>query len=282
MTASACPFCTIGPDRVFYSGPLVIGFWDAFPVNPGHALLAPRRHIASWFDATPAERAELMEATVAAREAIARAHPADGFNIGINIGAAAGQTVAHLHVHVIPRIAGDVPDPRGGVRHVVPAKGNYLAGALGSTVDAEGERALVTGEEDPLLPHLIGYLARAERADIAVGFVQDSGVRRIEAHLQDLLDRGGRLRLLTGDYLDITDPVALARLLDLDGLVERRIFRTSATGRSFHPKAYIFQSRDGSGAAFVGSSNLSQMALADGVEWNYRVVTQRDAAGFAA
>jgi len=65
VTSAACPFCTIGIDRVFYAGPLVIGFWDAFPVNPGHALLAPRRHVASWFEATPEERAELMEATVA-------------------------------------------------------------------------------------------------------------------------------------------------------------------------------------------------------------------------
>lgn len=282
MTSTACPFCTIGIDRVFYAGPLVIGFWDAFPVNPGHALLAPRRHIASWFDATPAERAELMEATIAAREAIARANPADGFNIGINIGAAAGQTVGHLHVHVIPRVAGDVPDPRGGVRHVIPARGNYLAPSAGARTSGEGGPPLVTGEDDPLLPHLIACLARAEHADIAVGFVQDSGVRRLEAHLQDLLARGGQLRILTGDYLDITDPTALVRLLDLDGDIQRRMFQTARTGGSFHPKAYIFQSRDGSGAAFVGSSNLSEMALSDGVEWNYRVVTQRDALGFSA
>lgn len=282
MTSAACPFCTIGIDRVFYAGPLVIGFWDAFPVNPGHALLAPRRHVASWFDATAEERAELMEATVAARAAILREHAADGFNIGINVDAAAGQTVPHLHVHVIPRIVGDVPDPRGGVRHVIPARGNYVAPLPAAGPKVDGGQPLVVGEDDPFLPHLIDCLARAERADIAVGFVLDSGVRRLEAHLQDLLSRGGRLRLLTGDYLDISDPNALVRLLDLDGEIERRIFQTHGSAKSFHPKAYIFQHRDGSGAAFVGSSNLSEMALTDGVEWNYRVITQRDATGFSA
>lgn len=103
----------------------MLGLWDGFPVSPGHALLVPRRHIATWFDALPDERAELMEAIDRARAAIEKEHRPAGFNVGMNLGEAAGQTVAHLHIHVIPRYECDVEDPRGGVRWVVPAKAAY-------------------------------------------------------------------------------------------------------------------------------------------------------------
>jgi len=103
--------------------------WDGFPLAPGHALLVPRRHVASWFEATREERIALLDAVDVARAAIERDHGADGFNLGVNVGAAAGQTVFHLHVHVIPRRAGDVADPRGGVRHVLPAKADYWSPA---------------------------------------------------------------------------------------------------------------------------------------------------------
>src|SRR5512140_1717486 len=111
-----CPFCPPAPQAVFHEGPLVLGVWDQYPVSEGHALLVTRRHVATWFDATDQERAELAAATFIARDAILRKCPADGFNIGINVGPAGGQTVPHLHVHVIPRRQGDVPNPRGGVR----------------------------------------------------------------------------------------------------------------------------------------------------------------------
>ena len=120
--SSGCPFCEVETERVFCERRLVRGLWDGFPVSPGHALLVPRRHVATWFDATPEERHELAAAIGSAREAILLRHRPDGFNIGMNLGAAAGQTVPHLHVHVIPRYAGDVEDPRGGVRWVVPCK----------------------------------------------------------------------------------------------------------------------------------------------------------------
>jgi ATP adenylyltransferase len=126
-----CPFCFPDATRIFHAGPLVLGLWDGFPVAPGHALLIPRRHVTGWFEATPEERAELTAALDLARAAILKVHRPDGFNIGVNVGAAAGQTVAHLHVHVIPRYAGDVPDPRGGVRHVIPANARYPADAGG-------------------------------------------------------------------------------------------------------------------------------------------------------
>lgn len=120
-----CPFCHAVPDRLFHEGPLVLGLWDGFPVSPGHALLVPRRHVATWFDATEGERLELAAAIGTARDAILGRHRPDGFNVGMNLGAAAGQTVAHLHLHVIPRYAGDVSDPRGGVRWVVPQRADY-------------------------------------------------------------------------------------------------------------------------------------------------------------
>ena len=99
--------------------------WDGFPVSPGHALLIPVRHVVTWFDATPEERFALTDAISGARETILERHTPDGFNIGVNIGEAGGQTVPHLHVHVIPRYSGDVTDPRGGVRWVVPNEADY-------------------------------------------------------------------------------------------------------------------------------------------------------------
>jgi hypothetical protein len=82
--------------------------------------------VASWFEATDEERVELMAAVSDARRAIEQVHQPDGYNLGVNIGHAAGQTVFHLHVHVIPRYQGDVPAPRGGVRHVIPEKADYV------------------------------------------------------------------------------------------------------------------------------------------------------------
>jgi superfamily II DNA or RNA helicase len=261
--------------------------------------------VASWFEATDEERIELMSAVADARAAIERMHQPDGYNLGVNIGPAAGQTVFHLHVHVIPRYHGDVPAPRGGVRHVIPAKGDYAftvgeaqpapyparspiaPGGLSETaiVRPPHWQALIRGGDDPLLPHLRAHLATAVRVDIAVAFVLERGLMQIEEHLKDVVRRGGRLRVLTGDYLDVTEPNALRRLLDLAalarpamGTVELRVFVTA--GESFHPKAYLVAFADGDAVAFVGSSNLSELALGRGIEWNYRVVPARDRAGF--
>lgn len=286
MSDTVCPFCSIDSSKIFYRSELVIGLWDGFPVNPGHALLVTRRHVASWFDATDEERRALTEGTGIARSAIRQKHSPEGFNIGVNVGVAGGQTVPHLHLHVIPRYLGDVPDPRGGVRYVVPTRANYL---LEPEKGRRAERALVTGgDDDPLLSHIVAHLASADGVDIVVSFVLGSGLNRVFEHLRDLLERGGRLRILTGDYLGITEPNALSRLLDLTGSVERRVFETRtvdvslgelARVRSFHPKAYIFR-RTSSGTAFVGSSNLSEAALTTAVEWNYRVLSTADGNGF--
>lgn len=117
-----CPFCNPDPSVIFLDTADVFGLWDAFPLSPGHALLVPRRHVASWFEVTPAERAALAEATGRAKEEIETRHAPDGYNIAINTGEAAGQSIFHLHVHVIPRYKGDVPDPRAALRGVIPGK----------------------------------------------------------------------------------------------------------------------------------------------------------------
>lgn len=120
-----CPFCDPEPERVFLETDLVVGLWDKYPVSPGHALLVPRRHVAGWFEATEEERQALTAALDLARDRILEQHRPDGFNIGINSGEAAGQTIFHLHIHLIPRYGGDQDDPRGGVRKLFPDQARY-------------------------------------------------------------------------------------------------------------------------------------------------------------
>ena len=111
------------------SNELAFAIHDGYPVSPGHALVVPRRVIATWFEASQEERQAIFDLVDEVKRLLDARTPApDGYNIGINCGEAAGQTVMHLHVHVIPRYRGDVPDPTGGVRHVIPGKGNYLTG----------------------------------------------------------------------------------------------------------------------------------------------------------
>ena len=280
-----CPFCAPNASQIIFESTRCFGLWDGFPVSDGHALVVPRRHVATWFDATPEEQSALLESIERVRHEIVQRYHPDGFNIGINVGAAAGQTVFHLHIHVIPRYQGDVPDPRGGVRHVIPLKANYLRRAQAGAQflgDIPHDGALIRGTDDPLLPHFLAHLHRATSVDICVAFVQLSGLRLIGPHFRDILSRDGRIRFLTGDYLDITDPRALTEICDLSGefpgaKLDLRVFEAGRL--SFHPKGYIFHFPDGSATALVGSSNLTESALRTGIEWNYRVVTSESARG---
>jgi diadenosine tetraphosphate (Ap4A) HIT family hydrolase len=120
-----CPFCNPEPDRIVLESESILGLWDSFPVSPGHALLVPRRHVDNWSAASSQERVELCTAIIDLKRVIERNYQPHGYNIGINSGEVAGQTIPHLHVHVIPRYQGDVDDPRGGVRWVIPARANY-------------------------------------------------------------------------------------------------------------------------------------------------------------
>lgn len=98
---------------------------DGFPVSPGHALLIPRRHLGSFFDLNKDERADLLDLLDAVTQVITSEYGPQGYNVGFNDGSAAGQTVMHFHLHVIPRYPGDVPDPRGGIRWIFPTKARY-------------------------------------------------------------------------------------------------------------------------------------------------------------
>lgn len=128
MTGSNCPFCQLDAACIVFSDDVTLVIRDAFPVSPGHTLIIPRRHVGSFFELTAPERASMFELLTQAKVELDETLQPDGFNIGINDGAAAGQTVPHLHLHLIPRYRGDTPDPRGGVRWVLPAKAKYWSG----------------------------------------------------------------------------------------------------------------------------------------------------------
>jgi diadenosine tetraphosphate (Ap4A) HIT family hydrolase len=102
--------------------------YDRYPVSEGHVLVVPFRHVPDFFDLNREEQSALLGLLTRARVSLPFNRPPDGFNVGINVGTAAGQTVMHAHVHLIPRYAGDVPDPRGGVRFVIPQKAKYWQG----------------------------------------------------------------------------------------------------------------------------------------------------------
>lgn len=120
-----CPFCHPAAGRVRRETTHAVALLDGFPVTPGHTLVVPRRHVASLFDLPQVERAAVWALVAEVRSLLAAELQTDAFTIGLNDGPAAGQTVPHAHVHVIPRRTGDVPDPRGGVRWVVPHKAAY-------------------------------------------------------------------------------------------------------------------------------------------------------------
>lgn len=120
-----CPFCSPADKAQLARNNNVSILWDSFPISPGHALVTPLRHVASWSDLTREEKIALLDGIDTAQQEIEKQHSPDGYNIGINDGTAAGQTIMHVHLHVIPRYAGDSDDPRGGIRWIVPDKARY-------------------------------------------------------------------------------------------------------------------------------------------------------------
>lgn len=120
-----CVFCTLDSERIISSNRFAVAIADRYPLTPGHCLIIPRRHIASLFETTEEERSDLWQLLNEVRGQLTSRHQPDGFNIAVNDGAAAGQTVQHLHIHLIPRYLGDCPDPRGGIRQIFPDKAAY-------------------------------------------------------------------------------------------------------------------------------------------------------------
>ena len=119
------PFLDVPTTAWVASNELAFAIRDRFPVAPGHTLVITRREVATWFEATSEEKAAVIALIDEVKQELDGQLAPDGYNVGFNAGAAAGQSVMHLHVHVIPRHHGDVDDPRGGIRHAVMGKGYY-------------------------------------------------------------------------------------------------------------------------------------------------------------
>ena len=270
---NSSPFFEVPSAEWIASNRSAFAFLDRFPASPGHSLVVPRRLIVNWWEASADEKVDLWTLVDDVKALLDSSHSPDGYNVGFKSGVAAGQTVDHLHLHVIPRYHGDTPDPRGGVRLAIPSRGNYLAPQPVPATDFE----LFDGTRERfLLLELLRCLINPEydRIDLVVSFIMRSGLDLIEDHLSDALERGARVRVLTTDYMNVTDHRALVRLMDLKDnfgdQIETRVFRSG--NLSFHPKSYIFWSSTSAFASgFVGSSNLSASGVGSGVEWNVGV-----------
>jgi superfamily II DNA or RNA helicase/diadenosine tetraphosphate (Ap4A) HIT family hydrolase/HKD family nuclease len=320
------PFTEIPESEWLISNELAFAFFDAYPVNEGHTLVVPRRIVPTWFEASEDERRALMSLVSEVKNILDDRFDPDGYNIGINAGEAAGQTVMHLHVHVIPRYHGDMDDPRGGVRHVIPEEGNYLEdeeeadrpdadrgeGAVSESIEKVADwtdHLSSGGPDDPFIEYLRPLFAEASEVDIVAAFIQDEGLKLLEGPLLSAIDRGAKIRVLTGDYLNLTQVDALQRLLDWQegvqasrpeadpgedepsadsevrestGVLEVRVVEVSPQDeqpKSFHPKSWRFEG-DAFGVAFVGSSNISRLALTEGIEWNLSVRRQSQTSAY--
>jgi len=121
-----CPFCELGKKRIEATSELAVVIRDGYPVTPLHTLIVPKRHVSDYFDLYQPEANAINRLLMGQKAAIMKMdHTVTGFNIGVNCGESAGQTIFHCHVHLIPRREGDVSRPRGGVRHVIPDKADY-------------------------------------------------------------------------------------------------------------------------------------------------------------
>ena len=212
-------------------------------------VLAPRRHVALWRELSAHEQAALGAKIGLAQTLLETADTAARVTLV--------ETGDHVHLRIDPprSTAGPLP----GVPH---------------------DRPLISGGEDGLHAHLRPLIDQADIVDLSVSFLMASGVRLVLPHLRDLLERGGRLRLLTGDYLDVTEPAALRLITDLKGELSLYVFQAAQI--PFHPKAWMFTFAGDGGALIVGSSNLSRSALTDGIEWNLRHIDPLDPAPLRA
>lgn len=121
-----CPFCNIAPEvTVLLETDAALAILDRFPVSEGHTLIIPKRHTTNYFELSPEEQTELWRLVNLAKQKLDSLYHPDGYNVGININPSAGQTIFHVHIHLIPRYHNDTPDPRGGVRGVIPEKRVY-------------------------------------------------------------------------------------------------------------------------------------------------------------
>ena len=120
-----CPFCTLPTERITDSNKFGVVIRDGYPISAGHTLIIPKRHVGSFFETTQDEKLALLALLESAQKELKKVLNPPSFNIGINDGKEAGQTVPHLHIHLIPRYESDMTDPRGGVRWIIPEKAKY-------------------------------------------------------------------------------------------------------------------------------------------------------------
>ena len=256
-----CPFCRVESSRVVAANDLAFVVRDQYPVSPGHSLVIPKRHVADWWSTAPQERAAIDALVDTVKEGLDREFSPAGYNVGFNDRAAGGQTVFHLHVHVIPRFDGDVDDPRGGMRHVLPARANYMLepesdegldspieSRLGETIDSSAliQRVLAVLDEGrrsatykPALLLALVELA-VERVD---------GLAALELPLADIADKVMELywpQTRPHDAAEGTLRQATTRASRIvDALTELRSSTRAAVNqplgqlRTQHPNAYL-------------------------------------------
>ncbi len=125
MSIFTCPFCSIKQEKMIIVRQFGFVIEDKYPVNIGHLLIIPTRHVADYFELNEEEKNALWKLVDDAKQYLDEKYFPIGFNVGINVGESAGQTIPHVHIHLIPRYKGDMADPTGGVRGVIPEKQKY-------------------------------------------------------------------------------------------------------------------------------------------------------------
>lgn len=120
-----CIFCNIDKVSIIIENEVAFAIYDGFPVSKGHVLIIPKKHIKDYFEADAQVKGELWKLVDECKKIVDKKYNPDGYNIGINCGEDAGQTVMHLHIHLIPRYNGDIENPKGGIRGVIPDKRIY-------------------------------------------------------------------------------------------------------------------------------------------------------------
>lgn len=173
-----CPFCRLSRRvEVICETATCVAFYDGYPVSPGHALIIPKRHVASYFDLTNHEREAMNVMLQYVKQKVDDRYHPDGYNIGINVNEAAGQSVFHVHMHLIPRYKGDVENPKGGVRGVIPDKQKYSVTQESETVDVstimKKEKSYTLDEKRD--KHGNAYLPWDENADKLLCRMFDEG-----------------------------------------------------------------------------------------------------------
>lgn len=266
--AADCAYCSAPQSSILWASSGVRVVTELSANGTECVALALRRHVARYFDATEEERAAIWRALDAVRSQLDQRYGEAGYSVTFDAGAHGAVSEEHFRVLVVPHCENSAVHANGGGRF------------------EPQEPQLTTGVTNPLGPVLFRDLERAVHVDIAVAFVFVAALNAgVLSRLRDVLAReGSRVRLLTGDYQNVTEPEALRLLLTfreqaeaseaLRGRFELRVFQASTTGSSFHPKAYLLHSDGAALATYVGSSNLSRTGLFDGVEWNLRVADE--------